>query len=113
VEGSVGAAVPGDFRQFDRVGGAVGAAAGDHWNPAPRYLDRDFDHAAMFIGRQGRSFAGRAAGNEGVAALIDLPLDELTECVFGDTATAKWRNKCRYRPEKHELFPFSRLWGRS
>ena len=68
---------------------SLDAAAGDHRHPALRDLDRDRDHPAMLVVGQGRAFAGGPARHQRVAALGDLPFDELAECVFSDTAAAK------------------------
>ena len=68
-----------------------------------RDFDRELDHPALLVGAHRRAFAGRSARDQRVAALGDLPLDELAECVFGDTAARKWRHERRDRPEKHEL----------
>ena len=52
----------------------------------PRYLP-------MLVGGQRRALAGRPARHERVAALGDLPLDELGECVLSDTAAAKMASR--------------------
>src|SRR4051812_10860414 len=64
----------------------IASAASDHRNPAPRHPDSLRDRLAMLIAAQGGALARRAARHEPVAALGDLPLDELGECVLRDTA---------------------------
>ena len=68
---------PANLRQvFDRCGGVVRAAAGDHRHAPVRHLDAQRDHAVMLGTCQGRGFAGGAARHQPVAAFGDLPLDE-------------------------------------
>src|SRR5437763_14834837 len=60
----------------------------------------------LLVVAQGRGFTRRPARHQRIAALGDLPLDELTKCVLGDTATGKGRYQRRDGAEKHELSSF-------
>ena len=67
--------------------------------------------AAMLVGGQCRRLAGRAARHQRVGPLVDLPLHEVTECRFIDSARRKRSHQRWYRPEKHEYFPSLELAG--
>ena len=99
----VGPDVRGCPDHLDRVGRRIAAAAGDHWDTAFGRLDRSRDNVAVLVAGQRRAFAGRAARNEPVRAFRNLPVDELAECVFSNTAAGKRRNQSRNRAEEHEL----------
>src|SRR4249919_3852511 len=111
VQGGVGAGGFCRLGQLDRVHGIVRAAAGDHRHPAPRHLNCDLDHPAMFVVGEGRALPGGAARDQSVGPLVDLPFDQVSECRFIDSACRKWSHKRWYRPEKHETFPSLELAG--
>src|SRR5215217_6962107 len=65
----------------------------------------------MLVPAEGRDFTRRPARHQGVAALGDLPFDEITECVFSDTAPRKGGYERRNRAENHELVSVSGSFG--
>jgi len=79
----------------------IGAAACDHRNPAAGDLHRGGDDVAMFLRAKSRDLARRPARDERVAALIDLPGDEITEYRFIDSSRRKRGHEGGYRTEKH------------
>src|SRR3954447_15901118 len=91
---------------FNRRSSGIAAAARNYRHPAPRDLHSMSDYLSMLVPIEGRTLTSRPAGYQPVGPLRDLPFDELSKCVFGDTAAGKWRNQCRNRPEKHELASF-------
>ena len=46
---------------------------------AAEHYRAGFHNPAMFVARQGGRLAGRAAGHQAVAALVDLPFNQLTK----------------------------------
>ena len=118
VQRRIGAGLFGVARQLDRVSRIVRSAAGDDRHAAAGNLDGDLDHPPMLVGRERRRLAGRSARDQRIRALVDLPLDERSECVLGDTARRKWSHQRRNRAEKHELISSAgsflwRSWPRS
>ena len=78
-EHGVAADLAGVLCQADGVGRVVGAGAGDDGDAACRALCAVAqDLAVLFVGQRG-AFAGGACDDEGVHALIDLPVDETAE----------------------------------
>jgi hypothetical protein len=54
-----------------------------------RLFDTDLDHPVMFGIRQRRGLARGAAGDQPLAAIVDLPVDELAERGFIERSVAK------------------------
>ena len=90
------------------MGGVVRPAAGDHRHAAVAHFDRDLDDARC-SSRQGRRLAGRAARNQRIAALVDLPLDQSRECVFIDTPAAKGVTNAGIDPKNMNFFLPARI----
>src|SRR3569623_1497316 len=87
----VGPDVGGCPDHLDRMRCRIAATARNHWNTASGGFHCGCDDMAVLVASQRRAFARRAARNESVRALRDLPVDELTDCVFSNTAAGKWR----------------------
>ena len=81
-ERRVGADALGVAHQADRLLGVVRAGAGDHRDPAGCGLDDDLDAALVLGVGERRRLAGGADGDEPVASLGDVPLDELGQRLF-------------------------------
>ena len=69
----------GELRQLDGVGGVVGAGTGDDGHPARRRLHGALEGVPVLLIGQGGAFAGGAADDQSVDALVNLPVDELFE----------------------------------
>src|SRR3546814_13266512 len=70
----------------DRLLGRVRAGTGDDGHPAPCDFDAERDDAVVLLVAQRRRLARRAAGNQPVRALGDLPLDEILKGFLVDLA---------------------------
>ena len=81
-EHRIGAHLLGVAAEHDRFGRRVGARAGDHRHAAIGFLDADFHDPHMLFVAESRRFARRSAGDEAVAALFDLPGDQVSECAL-------------------------------
>src|SRR6185369_7122589 len=68
--------------ELDNLGSVISASAGEHGNLAFSFLQRDFDHAQVFLMRQGRAFAGGAARNQKIDAGLDLATDQPSQNLF-------------------------------
>ena len=62
--------------QIDGLDRIVRPRAGDHRDPAARFVDADLDEPLVFVMAQGRAFACRADRHEPMAAALDLPVDQ-------------------------------------
>src|SRR5260221_11988109 len=88
-------------RQLDRLGGRVGAGAGDHRHLALRHVEAELDDALVLLVAQRRRLAGRAARHQPVRALLDLPGDEILEAALVDRAVAERRDRRDQRALEH------------
>ena len=77
----------------DRLGGVVGAGAGDHRHAAARRVDAPFHHLLVLVMGQGRAFAGRPDRHEAVGAVLDLPFDMGAEGLLVDGAVLERRHQ--------------------
>src|SRR5579883_3502519 len=73
----------------DGLLGRVRAGAGDDRNAALGHLDAEGGHPVMLLMAQDRRFAGRPAGDEPMAPLLDLPIDEVLKGTLIDLAVAE------------------------
>jgi len=94
-QGRIGADIGGGADHVERCRCRIISAAGNDRHAPSDHLDHSRDHVPMLVAGQGRDFAGRAAWHQGVRALGNLPVDELAQCVFGDTAIREWRHQRR------------------
>ena len=85
-EHGVGAGLLGMAREFDGLGGRVGARARDHRNAAARLIDAPFDHLVVLVMRQGGALAGGADRNQTVGTFGNLPFDQVAETLFVELA---------------------------
>jgi hypothetical protein len=58
------------------VSSIVGSATGNDRNPPASDLDGDFDDAAVLCDGEGGGLASGTAWYQGIAAFVDLPLDQ-------------------------------------
>ena len=72
----VGAGLPGVAGEADRLGGRVGAGAGDHRQAAGGGLDHQLDHALVLGMGERRRLAGGADRHQAVSALLDVPFNQ-------------------------------------
>ena len=91
-EDAVGADLLGVLAQADRLGGGIGAGAGDHRHAAGSRLDHQLDHALVLGVGQGRRLAGGADRDQTVGPLLDVPLDQRAERRLVDPAIAERRD---------------------
>ena len=90
-----GARLFGRFDQAHGFGSIVGACSGDHRNLPGRLRDHNFhNHVMLFMG-QGWAFAGCAHGHQPIAALVNMPIDQLLERIDIHFSVFKRRDKCR------------------
>ena len=59
------------------------------------------DDALVLVMAEGRRFAGRAAGHQAVGALVDLPVDEVSESLLVDRAVVERRDQRDERSVEH------------
>ena len=78
-------------RQRDRLLRVVRSRAGDDGHAPPHLLHGDLHDAAMLGERHRRRFAGGAARDDEVDALVDLPVDEAAQRAFVDRAPVRER----------------------
>ncbi len=64
--------------QVQRFGSAIRARARHNRDSPCRVLHDDFDNLFVFIMRKRGGFAGRANGNQPVATLINMPINQRT-----------------------------------
>ncbi len=79
----------GVARQLDHLGGAVGAASGDHRGAPGHGLHAQLHHPTVLVVVQGRGLAGGADGSDPVDARRHLPLHERYEGVLVQRAVAE------------------------
>ena len=75
----VGAGVLCRLHVLDHGRGRVAAAAGDHRDPPARLVDRGAEQGILFVELERRDFAGGPARHHRGRALVDLPVDEVSE----------------------------------
>ena len=96
-----GARLFGRFDQAHGFGGIVGARTGNHRNPSGRLGNHNFHNPVMFFMGQGRAFPGCAHWHQPMAALVNMPIDQLLERINIHFAVCKRRDKCRQRSCNH------------
>ena len=101
----VGPGLPRALNVLDRPAGIVRAAARDHRDLAARLLDADAHHADHLFRRQRRALAGRAARDEPVGALLDLPLRQRAQSGLVDLSALEGRDQRHHRPVKLRHLP--------
>ena len=94
-QSGIGPDIGGGAQIIDRMSDIVAAAAGDHRYAPLGDFDRRRDDVPLLVGAHRRAFARGPARHERVAAFRNLPLDQLAQCVLGDTATGKGRHQGR------------------
>src|SRR5690606_26884641 len=104
-ERRVRARLLGMLDEGDALRRVVRACAGDHRHPAGGGLHHFLDHAAMFLVRKGRAFAGGADGNKAVGALGDMPVHECLERVEIQCAVPERRDEGDEGPFEHDTLP--------
>ena len=76
---TVVAQLTGILGHVDGVSGVIGAGASDHGDTASGHFQREAQDFTMLLIGEGGAFAGGAADDQGVDALLDLPVDELLQ----------------------------------
>ena len=89
----VGAGLLGVAGQLDRLGGGVGAGAGDHRHAAGAASMQSSTTALVLVMGERRRFAGGADRHQAVRAGADLALDELAEGLLIDRAVVERRDQ--------------------
>ena len=111
----VGAGRLGMAGQRDGLVGVVGASARDHRHAAARFPDADLDDVHVLVVAERRAFARGAAGDQGVRALADLPVDEGPEGGLVEGAVLEGRDERRSRTPECRSHDVSRVsdvgWG--
>ena len=100
-QGCAGTRLFGRCDQAYGFGCIVGAGTGDHRNPSGRLCDHNFHNHVMLFMSQSGAFAGCTHWHQPMAALVNVPIDQLLERIDIHFAVCKRRDKCRQRSCNH------------
>jgi len=101
---AVGPGLLGLLGELDRLGGGVGAGAGNDRNPPLHLVDDGLDHVHMLVVVKRRCLAGGAARHDGIGAALNLELHQLAQLLEVHLAVVERGNDGDNASFEHILF---------
>ena len=78
-QAGIGTGAFGATGQLDRLGGGIGAGAGNHRQAPAGVFDRDADDLAVLVHVERRGLAGGTDDHQRVGALLDVEVDQAAQ----------------------------------
>ena len=104
-QGGIGARLLSVPSEMNGLGRGIRSGSGNHGNPTRGCFDAEFDNSHMLLMRERRRLARGAARNEGLRAVLYLPVDKGLKCLFIDGFVAERGDQSSDRALEHGRGP--------